>query len=45
MSLKDQIIILSGRMIVDGNHRALAAYLSQSSISYIDLEDLSNILE
>lgn len=31
-TLKDQIIILSGRMIVDGNHRALAAYLSQSSI-------------
>ncbi len=44
-NLSDSIIVMSDGRIIDGNHRALAAYLTKSPINYIDLSDLSEITE
>lgn len=38
--LSDQIIVIADDMIVDGNHRALAAALTNKSIKYIDLSEI-----
>lgn len=38
-ALSQQIIVLSGRRILDGNHRALAAVLANKSIRYIDVSE------
>ena len=39
-SLSDKVIVLCDGRIIDGNHRALAAALSNKPINYIDLADL-----
>lgn len=38
-SLSQQIIVLSGRRILDGHHRALAAVLANKPINYIDVSE------
>lgn len=39
-TLSDQIIVLADDLIVDGNHRALAAALGNKSIKYIDITEI-----
>lgn len=39
-TLSNRIIVLSDNRIIDGNHRALAAALSDQSIKYVDLSEL-----
>ena len=38
-TLSDQIIVMSDGRIIDGNHRALAAVLSNRPIKYIDVSE------
>lgn len=38
--LSDQIIIICGDRIVDGNHRALAAVKTNANLKYVDLTDI-----
>lgn len=38
-NLSQQIIVMSGNRIIDGNHRALAAVLSNRPIKYIDVAE------
>ena len=38
--LSNQIIVVTDDMIIDGNHRALAAALENKSIKYVNLSDL-----
>ena len=44
-NLSDSIIVMSDGRIIDGNHRALAAYLTKRPINYVDLNDLAEITE
>ena len=41
-NLSDSIIVMSDGRIIDGNHRALAAYLTKRPINYIDLSELND---
>ena len=41
-NLSDSIIVMSDGRIIDGNHRALAAYLTKRPINYIDLSELAD---
>jgi hypothetical protein len=41
-NLSDSIIVMSDGRIIDGNHRALAAYLTKRPINYIDLSALND---
>lgn len=38
-SLSNQVIVMSGRRILDGHHRALAAVLSKKPIKFIDVSE------
>lgn len=38
--LAEDIIIICNGVVVDGNHRALATLLNQSTIRYVNLEEL-----
>lgn len=40
--LSNRVIVISGHRIIDGNHRALAAYLTKQPIRYVNLIDLSD---
>ena len=43
-NLEDQIIVVHNGVIIDGNHRALAAAISKKSIHFIDVsEDAENL--
>jgi len=43
VDLSNNIIVISGDRVVDGNHRALAAVLSGKPIKYVDLADLDDV--
>ncbi len=44
-ALSEQIIVLAGDRIIDGNHRALAAALTNQFIRYIDVdEDIDEVI-
>lgn len=41
-NLSNEIIVVYDGKVIDGNHRALAAALTNKPIKYVDLEDLDN---